>query len=263
MDRELGCGRRARRRRGGTALRPGRRGSGTGGRGRGFDLLAGHFADGEVVVVGPGQDVLRLGLVVEVGVVVVNVVVEPRLAVEDPFVVIGHERIGRQDRVVPGFGGRLGGFERIVVGRLGLGLGLGRARGSVGHPFVVTPGALHNRSEAAARAPVYRSGSQSVRRGIDELRRPRQTRVFILDRCAGRTVRCSRVATQGIAMSDRTLERILADWRTAEYRLDDDPSNADLQALVDQLRSEYATVVKARDRDGRDMPRRSELLRQG
>ena len=69
-------------------------------------------------------------------------------------------------------------------------------------------------------------------------------------------------------MSDRTLERILADWRTAEFRLDDDPSNADLEALVDQLRAEYATVARAREHDlrehdMRDASRWSELIRQG
>lgn len=62
-------------------------------------------------------------------------------------------------------------------------------------------------------------------------------------------------------MSGRSLERILAEWREAELRLDDDPSNADVEALVQQLRSEYAVVVKAREQV-RDAPRQSELIRQ-
>ena len=64
-------------------------------------------------------------------------------------------------------------------------------------------------------------------------------------------------------MSDRTLERILADWREAELRLDDHPSDTELAALVERFRSEYATEAKAHDYEMHDASRYSELIRQG
>ena len=45
---------------------------------------------------------------------------------------------------------------------------------------------------------------------------------------------------------DRSIEMILAEWRLAEMRLDDEPWNVDLQQLVDELRNEHAAALEAR-----------------
>jgi hypothetical protein len=46
---------------------------------------------------------------------------------------------------------------------------------------------------------------------------------------------------------DRTIEKILADWRAAEARLEREPSNVDLQELVSALRDEHAMAMVARN----------------
>ena len=46
---------------------------------------------------------------------------------------------------------------------------------------------------------------------------------------------------------DRTIETILAAWRAAETRLDDEPWDVELQELVAELRDEHAAAVEARE----------------
>jgi len=45
---------------------------------------------------------------------------------------------------------------------------------------------------------------------------------------------------------DRTIERILADWRAAEAQLEREPSNVELQEMVAALRDEHAAAMVAR-----------------
>lgn len=141
MDGELGrCWGSLRCRRG-LSLCSSRRFSGTSGRGGGLDLFSLDLANGQVVVVGLGRT--GLGLVVERGVVIELVVTLDRGC----GVVVERGLVDRFDG----------------VGRLGIGrLGLGRARRSVGHPFVVTPGARHMSAAGPPRAPVYPSGPAVV-----------------------------------------------------------------------------------------------------
>jgi hypothetical protein len=56
---------------------------------------------------------------------------------------------------------------------------------------------------------------------------------------------------------DRTIEKILADWRAAEARLELEPANVDLQELVAALRDEHATAMASR------LPRADELREYG
>ena len=241
MDGKFGRRRRSRRSRCGLALRSGGRSGGTSDVGRGTDLLAGDLPDCQVVVVGLGCDVL--GLVFEVGVVVfeVGVVVE---------VVVGDERIRHDDRIVGGIGGRVRGFERFVVVRLRL----GRARGSVGHPFVVTPGARHKSSDggrsAGASVPKrmgHRSSSGGLlgrrsgrdRRRMVHLSSPAEERVALVIRNALATILLLLVvgacdfATVAPA-SPRIIEGL-----GVEFRAQPAPPGFDQEATLDRIRREY------------------------
>ena len=53
---------------------------------------------------------------------------------------------------------------------------------------------------------------------------------------------------------DRTIERILAEWRAAEARLRADPQNVDLQELVATLRDEHLAALEARMPDVDTVP---------
>ena len=136
--------------------------TGSGCRRGGRHILTGDFANGRVVVVG-----LAVRLVVGLFVLVDRryVVLGVRLAVD--VVLLGLRR--GIDEVVGGglndFVGGRGGFDGIGLGtfqRFDIGVsrvGVGRARGSVGHPFVVTPCARPATSAGGwRRAPVYPSG---------------------------------------------------------------------------------------------------------
>lgn len=56
---------------------------------------------------------------------------------------------------------------------------------------------------------------------------------------------------------DRTVETILAEWRAAEARLKDDPSNPELQELVVVLRNEHAAAIEARRSEANELLGRS------
>ena len=66
------------------------------------------------------------------------------------------------------------------------------------------------------------------------------------------------VASNALITSGRTVDRILAEWRDADLRLQDEPWNAEQAALVEQLCMEYEAALASRsaERDERSRPQR-------
>jgi hypothetical protein len=56
-------------------------------------------------------------------------------------------------------------------------------------------------------------------------------------------------------MPERTIERILAEWRVAEARMDGEATDPELVAIVERLRAEHAAALKARDDEAKDLAR--------
>ena len=56
-------------------------------------------------------------------------------------------------------------------------------------------------------------------------------------------------------MPQRMVETILAEWRAAEARLGDGPTDDDLAALIAALRAEHAAAVEARKTEARELGR--------
>ena len=58
----------------------------------------------------------------------------------------------------------------------------------------------------------------------------------------------------------RTVSRVLAEWRDAELRLDDQPWSAEHEAAVEELRIEYGKALRARLAEYEELSRSPRLL---
>ena len=56
------------------------------------------------------------------------------------------------------------------------------------------------------------------------------------------------------------MDRILAEWRQAEFRLDDEPWNAEQEARVEHLRHEYGEALRARLAEAEELAKPPRLL---